>query len=64
MLSDAAVVIRRQYGHVKVKHAVSLVGNGALGGAFWGLLIGLIFWMPWAWIDRRSRLWRAGWQIR
>ena len=25
MLSDAAVVIRRQYGHVKVKHAVSLV---------------------------------------
>jgi uncharacterized membrane protein len=47
MLSDAAVVVRQQDGHVKVKHAVSLVGNGALGGAFWGLLIGLIFWMPW-----------------
>lgn len=47
LLSDAAVVIRKQDGKVKVKQAVSLVGAGALGGAFWGMLIGLIFWMPW-----------------
>ncbi len=46
-LADAAVVIRRQDGKVKVKQAVSLVGAGALGGAFWGMLIGLIFFMPW-----------------
>ncbi len=46
-LEDAAVVIRKQDGKVKVKQAVSLVGEGALGGAFWGMLIGLIFWMPW-----------------
>lgn len=46
-LADAAVVIRRQDGKVKVKQAQSLVGDGALGGAFWGMLIGLIFWMPW-----------------
>jgi len=46
-LEDAAVVVRKQDGKVKVKQAVSLVGEGALGGAFWGLLIGLIFWMPW-----------------
>jgi uncharacterized membrane protein len=46
-LDDAAVVVRKQDGKVKVKQAVSLVGAGALGGAFWGLLIGLIFWMPW-----------------
>ena len=46
-LDDAAVVVRRQDGKVKVKQAVSLVGQGALGGAFWGLLIGIIFWMPW-----------------
>jgi uncharacterized membrane protein len=41
------VVIRRQDGKVKVKQIHSLVGAGALGGAFWGMLIGLIFFMPW-----------------
>ncbi len=46
-LEDAAVVVRRQDGKVKVKQAASLVGAGALGGAFWGMLIGIIFWMPW-----------------
>jgi uncharacterized membrane protein len=46
-ISDAAVAVRRQDGKVKVKQAQSLVGAGALGGAFWGMLIGLIFFMPW-----------------
>jgi uncharacterized membrane protein len=46
-LSDAAVVVRKPDGKVKVKQAVSLVGAGALGGAFWGMLIGLLFFMPW-----------------
>src|SRR5210317_207189 len=46
-LSDAAVVVRREDGKVKVKQAVSLVGAGALGGAFWGMLIGLLFFAPW-----------------
>lgn len=46
-LEDAAVVVRRQDGKVKVKQAQSLVGAGALGGSFWGLLIGLLFWAPW-----------------
>ncbi len=45
-LSDAAVVVRRQDGKVKVKQAVSLVEAGALGGAFWGMLIGMIFFNP------------------
>jgi uncharacterized membrane protein len=46
-LEDAAVVVRNQKGHAKVKQAHSLVGAGALGGAFWGMLIGLLFLAPW-----------------
>ncbi|HSR34682.1 MAG TPA: DUF1269 domain-containing protein [Anaerolineae bacterium] len=46
-LADAAVVVRRQDGKVKVKQLHSLVGGGAFGGAFWGLLIGLLFAAPW-----------------
>jgi uncharacterized membrane protein len=46
-LEDAAVVVRRQDGKAKVSQATSLVGAGALGGAFWGMLIGLLFFAPW-----------------
>jgi uncharacterized membrane protein len=46
-LDDAATVIRHQDGKVKVTQANNLVGAGAFGGAFWGMLIGLLFWMPW-----------------
>ena len=47
ILDDAAVVARKPDGKVKVKQAANLVGSGALGGAFWGMLIGLLFWVPW-----------------
>ncbi len=46
-LADAATVVRRADGKHKVRQAVDLVGAGALGGAFWGLLIGLVFFVPW-----------------
>ena len=46
-LSDAAIVIRDKKGKPKVKQLHSLVGSGALGGAFWGMLIGLLFFAPW-----------------
>ncbi len=46
-LEDAAVVTRNADGKVKVKQATSLVGAGAVGGAFWGMLIGLLFFAPW-----------------
>jgi uncharacterized membrane protein len=46
-LQDAAVVKRNLDGKVKVKQASSLVGAGALGGGFWGMLIGLLFFAPW-----------------
>ena len=45
-MEDAAVVVRDEEGKTDVKQAVSLVGSGAVGGAFWGLLIGLIFLAP------------------
>lgn len=44
---DAAIVVRDKKGRAKVKQAHSLVGAGALGGAFWGMLIGLLFFAPW-----------------
>jgi uncharacterized membrane protein len=46
-LQDAAVVKRGMDGKVKVKQATSLVGAGAMGGGFWGMLIGLLFFAPW-----------------
>ncbi len=45
-LEDAAVVVRNQKGKVRVKQAQELVTSGALGGGFWGLLLGLIFFNP------------------
>lgn len=46
-LGDAAIVIRDKKGKPKVKQLQSLVGAGAMGGAFWGMLIGLLFFAPW-----------------
>lgn len=47
VLADAATVVRKPDGKVKVKQANNLVGAGALGGAFWGMLFGLLFVAPW-----------------
>jgi uncharacterized membrane protein len=46
-VDDAAVLIRTPDGKAKIKQARNLVGPGALGGAFWGMLIGLLFLAPW-----------------
>ena len=40
-------IICKPDGKIKVKQATHLVGVGLVGGAFWGMLIGLFFWMPW-----------------
>jgi uncharacterized membrane protein len=45
-LADAAIAVRRTDGKVKIKQVTDLVGTGALSGAFWGTLIGLIFLVP------------------
>jgi uncharacterized membrane protein len=46
ILEDAATVVRGQDGKPTVNQATSLVGEGAWGGAFWGLLLGLLFFAP------------------
>jgi uncharacterized membrane protein len=45
-LEDAAYVTKGTDGTVKVHQNHSLSGAGALGGGFWGLLFGLIFFVP------------------
>jgi uncharacterized membrane protein len=45
-LEDAAIVVRKENGKVKLRQLYSLTGAGALSGGFWGLLIGLIFLNP------------------
>lgn len=45
-LADAAVAVRDRNGGLKIKQIVDLTAQGALGGAFWGLLAGILFWMP------------------
>jgi uncharacterized membrane protein len=45
-LQDAATVVRRENGKIKVKQENSMTGAGALGGAFWGMLFGLLFFAP------------------
>ena len=46
-LGDAAVVERSADGKVRLQQATNLVGAGALGGAVWGALVGLVFLSPW-----------------
>ena len=45
-MEDAVVVTREENGKIKLHQATNLAGYGALGGAFWGMLIGLIFLNP------------------
>lgn len=45
-MDDAVVVTRDLKGKIKLHQAVSLTAAGAATGAFWGLLIGLLFFNP------------------
>ncbi|MGA8239323.1 MAG: hypothetical protein WB818_02045, partial [Desulfobacterales bacterium] len=42
-LEDAVVAVKNEKGKVKLHQAVNLTAAGAVGGGFWGSLIGLIF---------------------
>jgi uncharacterized membrane protein len=45
-IEDAALVTLKANGRPKIRQANDLTGAGALGGAFWGMLIGLLFFSP------------------
>ena len=45
-MEDAVVVTRDPDGKTKLHQAVTLTGAGAVSGAFWGMLIGLLFLNP------------------
>jgi uncharacterized membrane protein len=45
-MDDAVVVTRDPNGKAKLHQAASLTAAGAVGGGFWGMLIGLLFLNP------------------
>jgi uncharacterized membrane protein len=45
-LEDAVVAVKKQDGKVKLNQMYHLAASGAIGGGFWGALIGLIFLNP------------------
>lgn len=45
-IDDAAVVVRKKDGKIKIKHADNMVGKGVMGGAFIGGVVGMIFLNP------------------
>ncbi len=45
-MEDVVVVTKDEKGKVKLHQAVNLTAVGAVGGSFWGMLIGMIFLNP------------------
>ncbi|WP_425395934.1 DUF1269 domain-containing protein [Aeoliella sp.] len=45
-MEDAVVVTKNEAGKVQLHQAVNLTAAGAVGGGFWGTLIGLLFLNP------------------
>jgi uncharacterized membrane protein len=45
-MEDVVVVTREENGDVKLHQAVNMTAAGAVGGGFWGALIGLLFLNP------------------
>jgi uncharacterized membrane protein len=45
-MEDSVVVTKNQKGSIKLDQAVNLTAAGAVGGGFWGMLLGLLFLNP------------------
>lgn len=53
-ISDAAVVICKLDGRIRIKHATNLGQAELLGDAFWGVLFGMVFFIPWQGVSTLS----------
>src|SRR3974377_1032775 len=45
-LGDAVIAVKDAQGGIKLNQLINTTATGAVSGAFWGTLIGLIFLMP------------------
>jgi uncharacterized membrane protein len=45
-MEDVVVVTKNDKGKIKLHQATNLTASGAVGGTFWGMLIGFIFFNP------------------
>jgi uncharacterized membrane protein len=45
-MEDIVVLTRSEKGRIKLHQATNLTAAGAMGGSFWGLLIGMLFFNP------------------
>lgn len=45
-LNDAVIAVKTEQGHIRLNQLVNTTAAGALGGSFWGLLIGVLFMNP------------------
>ena len=45
-MEDVVVVTKDENEKVKLHQAINLTASGAVGGGFWGMLIGMIFLNP------------------
>ena len=45
-MEDVVIVTRTEGGEVQLHQAVNLTASGALGGGFWGALVGMLFLNP------------------
>ncbi len=45
-MKDIVVVTKNEKGKIRLHQAVNLTAAGAIGGTFWGMLIGMIFFNP------------------
>jgi uncharacterized membrane protein len=45
-MDDIVVLTRNENGKIKLHQATNLTAAGAIGGSFWGMLIGMLFFNP------------------